>query len=175
MRLRLGVFAVLSLAVFLVAAAVSTFVVDPENLGVRIALYVLALIGLIGALLFAVFALVFPIFGRTGIDAAAVAEAVAAGRKGLARVVAARPTGGQLNGYWVYDVRLVVAAADVPAYTVDDRVRVHRDDGKLYGKDEIVTVVRLAADAPQVVVVNGPASTAQDGKVPKDAPGWPGQ
>lgn len=175
MRLRLGVFAVLSLAVFLVSAGVSSFVVDPENLGVRLALYALALIGLIGAVLFTVFALVFPLFGRTGVSGAAVAEATAAGRRALARVVRARPTGAQLNGSWAYDVKLVVAATDVPAYTVDDRVRVHRDDGRLVGQGEIVTVVRLAADAPQVVVVNGPESTAQDGKVPTEAPSWPGQ
>lgn len=174
MRLRLGLFALVSLVVALVAAGASSFLVDPENLGVRLALYALALIAVIGAILFAVYAIVFPIFGRTGVSSAQIAEATAAGRQALARVLTSRPTGGQLNGAWAYDVNLVVAATDVPAYSVADRVRVHRTDGKLFG-GEIVTVVRLAADAPQVVVVKGPGSTPQDGAVPQEAPAWPGQ
>ncbi len=173
MRLRLGLLAVLSLAVFALAAATSTFVVDPENIGVRLALYALALLAAIGALLFAVFAIVHPVFGRR-VTPAAVAEAEAAGRRAYARVRSSRATGGQLNGAWAYDVRLVVAATDVPPYEVRDRVRVHRDDGRLAGQGELVTVVRLAADAPQVVVTAGPGATPQDAAVPQEAPAWPG-
>ena len=173
MRLRLGLFALISLVVFLLAAGVSTFAVDPENLGIRLALYAVALLALIGTILFAVFAIIFPIFGRTGVKPAEVADAVAAGRQAFARVVSARPTGGQLNGAWAYDVRLVVAASDVPAYSVEDRVRVHRTEGKLFG-GEIVRVVRLAAGDPHVVVTSGPASTPQDAAVPQEAPAWPG-
>lgn len=173
MRLRLGLLALLSLVVFAVAAGVSTFVVDPENIGARLALYALALLALIGALLFVVFALVLPIFGRR-VPPARVAEAEVAGRRAFARVRSSRATGGQLGGAWAYDVRLVVAATDVPAYEVSDRVRVHRDDGKLGGQGELVTVVRLAADAPEVVVVAGPGKTPQDAAVPQEAPAWPG-
>jgi hypothetical protein len=70
-------------------------------------------------------------------------------------------------------VRLVVAATDVPAYSVADRVRIHRTEGKVYGRGEIIRVVRLAAGDPHVVVTNGPASTPQDAAVPQDAPAWP--
>jgi hypothetical protein len=174
MRLRLGLLALVSLIVFLIAAGISSFVVDPENIGVRLALYALALLAAIGFILFTVFAIVFPIFGRTGVKPADLAAAAAAGRQAYARVTTARPTGGQLNGAWAYDATLVVAATDVPAYSVSDRVRVHRTDGKLFGTGEIVTVVRLAADAPHVVVTQGPASTSQDIAVPQDAPAWPG-
>jgi hypothetical protein len=175
MRLRLGLFALVSAAVFVAAAGISSFVVDPENIGVRLALYGLGLIAAIGAILFLVFAIVAPMFGRTGVSPAAVAEAVAAGRQAYARVTSAVPTGAQLNGAYAYDARLVVAATDVPAYEVSDRVRVHRSDGRVAGQGEIVTVVRLAADAPRVVVTAGPASTPQDAAVPREAPAWPGQ
>lgn len=173
MRLRLGVLALVSLAVFVVATGISTFVVDPENIGIRLALYALALLALIAVILLGVFALVLPIFGRR-VTPAQVTEAVAAGRQAYARVRTSRATGGQLNGAWAYDVRLVVAAGDVPAYEVSDRVRVHRDDGRLSGQGELVTVVRLAADAPEVVVTAGPTKTPQDAAVPQEAPGWPG-
>jgi hypothetical protein len=174
MRFRLSILALLSLVVFAIAASVSSFVVDPENIGVRLALYGLALVALVGAIVLAVFAIIHPVFGRTGVPPAQVAEAVAAGRRAYARVLSASPTGGQLNGAWAYDARLVVAATDVPAYEVIDRVRVHRKDGRLAGQGgEIVTVVRLAADAPHVVVTSGPAETPQDVPVPREAPAWP--
>jgi len=171
MRLRLGLFALVSFLVFLASAGVSSFVVDPENIGVRLVLYVIALLAAIATIVLAVFAIVAPLFGRTGMSPARIAEARAAGRQAYARVLSAAATGGQLNGAWAYDVRLVVAATDVPAYELDDRVRVHRTHGRLAG-GEIVTVVRLAADAPQVAVVEGPASTPQDAPVPHDALAW---
>jgi len=173
MRLRLGLLAVLSLAVVVVAAGSATYAVDPENIGVRLALYTLAVLGLLGAILFGVFAVVLPVFGRRAAPAL-VEEAIAAGREALARVRSSRATGGQLNGAWAYDVRLVVASTDVPAYEVSDRVRVYRNDGKLVGQGELVTVARLAADAPQVVVTKGPGATPQDAAVPQEAPAWPG-
>lgn len=173
MRLRLGLLAALSLVVVVVAAGSASFLVDPENIGVRLALYALAFLGLLGTILFGVFALVLPMFGRR-VKPAQVDEAIAAGRVAVARVRSSRATGGQLNGAWAYDVRLVVAATDVPAYEVSDRVRVHRNDGKLTGQGELVTVVRLTADAPQVVVTKGPGATPQDAAVPQEAPAWPG-
>ena len=97
MRLRLGLFAVISFVVFLISAGISSFVVDPENLGIRLALYVLARLALIGTVLFTVFAIVFPLFGRTGVKPAEVAAAIAAGRQAHARVTSARATGGQLE------------------------------------------------------------------------------
>jgi hypothetical protein len=172
MRLRLGLFALISLVVALAAFGLSSFVVDPENIGVRLALYGLALLAVIGALVFGVFALVAPFFGRT-VKPELIADAVAAGRLAYARVLSAVPTRFQLNGAYAYDARLVVAATDVPAYEVAGRVRVHRSDGRVAGNGELVTVVRLAADAPEVVVTAGPASTPQDESVPLQAPAWP--
>jgi uncharacterized membrane protein len=174
MRFRLGLVALISVVVFLAATGLSSFVVDPENIGARLALYGLALVAAICAILFAVFALVAPKFGRTAVTAEQIADAVAAGRQAYARVRTAVPTGAQLNGAYAYDSRLVVAATDVPAYEVSDRVRVHRADGTVAGRGEIVTVVRLVADAPEVVVTAGPASTPQDAAVPQEAPVWPG-
>lgn len=174
MRLRLGLFALISVVVFLAAAGVSSFVVDPENIGIRLPLYGIALLALIATILLTVFSIVSPRFGRTGVDPVQVAAARSAGRQAFARVLSSAPTGAQLNGAWAYQVRLVVAATDVPAYEVDDRVRVHRTHGKLTGQGEIVTVVRLAADAPQVVVTEGPTQTPQDAEVPQAAPAWPG-
>jgi len=173
MRLRLGLFALVSLVVVLVSAGLSSFVVDPENLGVRLALSALALLALIATILFAVFALVTPLFGRTGVDPARLAAARAAGRETPARVLSSVATGAQLNGAWAYDLRLVVAATDVPAYEVTDRVRVHRTHGRPVA-GQLLTVVRLDADAPQVVVTEGPALAPQDAAVPDSAPGWPG-
>ena len=173
MRLRLGLLAVVSLVVFLVSAGVSSFVVDPENIGVRLALYALALLALIGMVLFTVFAIAFPLFGRTG-QAAELAAAIAAGRQAHARVTSARPTGGRLNGARAYDVQLVVAATDVPAYSVSDRVRCTAPTESCSGRARSVTVVRLAAGDPHVVVTNGPASTPQTRAVPQEAPVWPG-
>ncbi|GHF20540.1 hypothetical protein [Pseudolysinimonas yzui] len=173
MRLRLGLFALVSAVVALAAIGISSFVVDPENIGVRLALYALALLAIIATILFVVFAIVSPMFGRTGVSPTQLADAVAAGRQAYARVTSAVPTGAQLNGAYAYDARLVVAATDVPAYEVSDRVRVHRSDGAVAGRGEIVTVVRLAADAPQVAVTAGPASTPQDVSVPQQAPAWP--
>jgi hypothetical protein len=165
MRLRLGLFALVSLVVVIVATALSSFVVHPENIGVRLALYALALVAAIATIVCGIFA----------VKPAEVADAVAAGRQAYARVVSAVPTGAQLNGAYAYDARLVVAATDVPPYQVTDRVRVHRTDGKLTGQGEILTVVRLVADSPQVVVTAGPASTPQDVAVPQEAPAWPGE
>ena len=173
MRLRLGLFALISLVVAVAASGLSSSVVDPENIGVRLALYALALVAAIGMILFAVFAIVAPRFGRTGVASSHIAEALAAGRQAYARVTSAVATGAQLNGSYAYDVRLVVAATDVPAYEVTGRVRVHRTDGAVTGDGEIVTVVRLAVDAPEVVVTAGPASTPQDASVPVQAPAWP--
>jgi uncharacterized membrane protein len=58
MRLRLGLFALISFVVVLAAIGLSSFVVDPENIGVRLALYGLALVAAIGTILFLIFALI---------------------------------------------------------------------------------------------------------------------
>ncbi len=83
-----------------------------------------------------VFAIIVPsVSGAPARRAPAEVEAArAAGREAFARVVSASPTGGELNGAWAYDARLVVAARDVAAYEVVDRVRVHRRDGRLAGR-----------------------------------------
>ncbi len=69
------------------------------------------------------------------------------------------PTGAQINGHWVYDADLVVDGTRVPAYRLSDRIRVHRNDGTLHG-GEIISVVRIAQDAPAVSVIAGPARDA---------------
>jgi len=58
MRSRLGVFALVWLGIFLAGMAAGSFLVDPENIGARLALYALAFVGLLGALIFGVAALV---------------------------------------------------------------------------------------------------------------------
>ncbi|MEO5535554.1 MAG: hypothetical protein ABIR17_10530 [Pseudolysinimonas sp.] len=175
MRVRLGLFTLISFVAFLVAFGVASFVVDPENLGLRIGLYVVALVAVIATILLGVFTLVLPLFGRTGVSAAQLGSAVTAGRTAFARVRQARATGARLNNGSAYAVTLVVAATDLPAYTVSDTVRIAQSDGALVGRGEIITVVRLATDRPQVVAIKGPNSTPQDAAVPNDAPVWPGQ
>ena len=68
MRLRLGLFALVSLGVVVLATAISSFVVDPENIGVRLALYGLALVAVIGAIVFGIAALVSGRAGRPAHD-----------------------------------------------------------------------------------------------------------
>ena len=177
MRTRLLLGAAAAVVVAGVALLTATLV-DPENLGVRLVAYVVALLATIAIVLTVAFAIVAPRFGRTDVAAAELRAAQAAGRRAYARILSARPTGAQLNGAWAYDADLVVAATDRPAYRVTERIRVHRTDGRVE-PGALVTVVRLRADAPGVEVVAGPASTQRDAAVsgdaavPDDAPPWP--
>lgn len=75
MRLRLGLFALISVVVGLAAFGLSSFVVDPENIGVRLALYALVLLATVATILFVVFALVSPMFGRAGVSATQIVDA----------------------------------------------------------------------------------------------------
>jgi hypothetical protein len=68
MRLRLGLFALISLGVVVVAYAISSFVVDPENIGVRLALYALAFLAVISAIAFGIAALVSARGGKSARD-----------------------------------------------------------------------------------------------------------
>ncbi|CAN5360254.1 hypothetical protein BH09ACT4_BH09ACT4_14290 [soil metagenome] len=129
------------------------------------------ILGFVAGVLCGVFGIVLPLFGRGPLNPDEYTSVVAAGREGLARVLSARPTGARLNGSDVYDVELIVDQTRVPAYRTRDRIRVDRQDGVLRG-GEIISVVRPRDDAPQVVVVAGPARTAQDALVPQDAPPW---
>lgn len=122
----------------------------------------IAILGGVAAILCIVFAIVLPLFG---------AGSRTEGIPGLARVVGVRPTGAQINGHWVYDADLIVDQTRVPAYRTTARIRVHRKDGTLRG-GEILSVVRLREDAPDVSVLAGPARTPQDALVPEDAPPW---
>ena len=140
---------------------------DPTTWAV---VFVVTLLGFIGGIITGVFGIVFPLFGASA-GAAALSDAAAAGREGLARVLSVRPTGAQINGSYVYDADLIVDQTRVPAYRTRDRIRVNRTDGTLHG-GEILSVVRLRDDAPQVVVIAGPARTPQDALVPQDAPPW---
>src|SRR5690606_12956717 len=97
MRLRLALWAFVSFGVVLVSGGASSFLVDPENLGVRIALYAIALFAFVASVVLAIFAIAFPLFGRVGVPPAEVAAAVAAGRQAYARVIAARANGSRLN------------------------------------------------------------------------------
>ena len=119
-----------------------------------------------------VFGTTFGRFGSTA-DPALIAEAAAAGRRGYARVVGATWLHTRIGRSWVWDADLVIAATDVPAYRHTDRVRVRFADGQLAGTGELVTVVRLRGDAPEVAVVAGPRATPQDADVPRDAAAWP--
>ncbi|MEO8261716.1 MAG: hypothetical protein ABI566_04025 [Pseudolysinimonas sp.] len=133
-------------------------------------IFVVTLLALIAAIITGVFGIVLPIFGRSA-RPVEVSEAAAAGREGFARVLTAVPTGAQINGSYVYDVDLVVDGTRAPAYRTLDRIRVHRRDGVLRG-GEIIGVVRLRDDAPQVAVITGPTRSPQDALVPHDAPPW---
>jgi hypothetical protein len=171
MRRRLAIASVVGLVVAGLGLGVLLFIGGPAASPVAfVVTFVISLLGLIGGVIFGVFGIVLPIFGRSS-RPAEVSEAAAAGREGLARVLSAVPTGAQINGSYVYDVDLVVDATRVPAYRTRDRVRVHRSDGALRG-GEIIGVVRLRDDAPQVAVVAGPARAPQDALVPQDAPPW---
>lgn len=174
MRRRLAIVAIAAAAILALALGVLLFtgspVADPLVFGVSLGVAILAfVVGVLGT----VFAIILPIFGSPAsfLRRPALDEAVAAGRSGLARVLTARPTGAQLNGQWVYDADLVVDGTRVPTYRTRDRIRVHRNDGTLHG-GEILSVVRIAQDAPAVTVIAGPARTAQDALVPQDAPPW---
>jgi hypothetical protein len=172
MRRKLAIASVVSLVIAGFAFSALLFiggpVASPVGFGVSLAI---AILGVVGAVLFGVFGIVLPLFGRGQVPPAQFSEMVAAGRQGFARVLSARPTGAQINGSYVYDVDLVVDQTRVPAYRTQDRIRVHRTDGTLHG-GEIISVVRLRDDAPQVSVVAGPGRTPQDALVPQDAPPW---
>jgi len=174
MRRRLAIVAIGAAVVLAIALGVMLSVgtsigstpVFVGSLGVAILAFVVGILAVI-------FAVILPIFGSPAsfLRGEALQDAVAAGRSGLARVLTVRPTGGQINGSWAYDVDLVVDGTGVPAYRVGDRIRVHRSDGKLRG-GEILGVVRIAGDGPAVTVIAGPARTPQDAPVPQDAPPW---
>jgi hypothetical protein len=174
MRRRLAIVAIGAAAILTLALGFLLFAgtprADPLVFGLALGVAILAFV--IGVIV-TVFAIILPIFGSPAsfLRRPALEEAVATGRSGLARVLTARPTGAQINGQWVYDVDLVVDGTRVPTYRTRDRIRVHRNDGTLHG-GEIVSVVRIAQDAPAVTVIAGPGRTAQDALVPKDAPPW---
>jgi hypothetical protein len=58
MRIRPGILSLVFGVVVLIAWGISSFVVDPENIGVRLALYALGLLALVFAIVFAIVALV---------------------------------------------------------------------------------------------------------------------
>jgi hypothetical protein len=174
MRRRLAIVAIAAAAILTLALGFLLFtgspLSDPLVFGISLGV---AIVAFVMGLLAAIFAIVLPIFGSPAsfMRRPALDEAVASGRSGLARVLSAKPTGAQINGQWVYDADLVVDGTRVPAYRARDRIRVHRNDGRLHG-GEIVSVVRIAQDGPAVSVIAGPARTAQDALVPQDAPPW---
>jgi hypothetical protein len=171
MRRTLAIASVCSFVVAFLGVAALLFIGGPvaSPLGFPVAL-VLTVLGAVAGVITAVFGIVLPMFGVAP-RRSEVADAAAAGREGLARVLSARPTGAQINGRWVYDADLVVDQTRVPAYRTSARIRVHRNDGPLRG-GEIVSVVRLRDDAPGVSVIAGPARSPQDALVPQDAPPW---
>ena len=162
-----GIASVLALGFLLFAGSPRA---DPLVFGLALGITILAFV--IG-LLAAVFAIVLPLFGSPSsfLRRGSLDQAIAEGRSGLARIVWVRPTGAQINGQWVYDVDLIVDGTRVPAYKTRDRIRVHRNDGTLRG-GEILSVVRIAADGPEVTVIAGPRQTPQNSLVPQDAPPW---
>jgi hypothetical protein len=174
MRRRLTTVAVVAGVVLALALGFLLFagspLANPLVFGLSLGLAILALV--IGILAI-VFAILLPMFGSPAsfMRRPALEEALAAGRSGLARVLSVKPTGAQINGQWVYDADLVVDGTRVPAYRTQDRIRVHRNDGTLTG-GEIISVVRIAQDRPEIAVIAGPGRTAQDALVPKDAPPW---
>lgn len=169
MRRTLAVVSVIALVVAVFGFATLLFIGFVDS-ALWIVVFAVTLLGLIGGIITGIFGIILPIFGVTA-TRSEVADAVAAGRQGLARVLSVRPTGAQINGQWVYDADLVVDQTRVPAYRTPARIRVHRNDGLLRG-GEIISVVRLRDDAPEVNVLAGPARSPQDAMVPQDAPPW---
>jgi hypothetical protein len=169
MRRNLAIASVVALVIAGFGLGVLLFIgfVDPALWTV---IFCITLLALIAGILFGVFGIILPIFGRSA-GTRAMTDAAAAGRDGLARVLGASSTGAQLNGAYVYDVDLVVDQTGVPAYRTRDRIRIHRTDG-VPADDSIISVVRLRDDAPEVAVIAGPARTPQDALVPQDAPPW---
>ena len=123
MRRRLTIVAscaavVLVLAVALPLTGGSGFanpVLSGLALGVAILAFVIGLLAMI-------FAIVLPLFGspQSFLGRPALEAAIAAGRSGLARVAAVRPTGAQINGQWVYDAGPAVAVLAGPGRTAQD-------------------------------------------------------
>lgn len=169
MRGKLAIASVVGLVIAGLGLGVLLFIgaVDPA---LWIVVFAVTLLALIGGVITGIFGIILPIFGR-GAIAAEVSRAAAEGREGFARVLSVSPTGAQINGSYVYDVDLVVDGTRVPAYRTRDRIRVHRNDGVLRG-GEIIGVVRLRDDAPEVAVIAGPGRSPQDALVPQDAPPW---
>ncbi|HWM33661.1 MAG TPA: hypothetical protein VNR36_05430 [Pseudolysinimonas sp.] len=171
MRRKLAVASVVSFVVAFAGLATLLFIGGPlaAPAGFPLALAV-TILAFVAAVMTGVFGIILPIFGVTP-RRADLTDAAAAGREGLARVLSVTPTGAQINGRWVYDADLVVDQTRVPAYRTSDRIRVHRDDGLLRG-GEIISVVRLRDEAPDVSVLRGPRRSPQDALVPLDAPPW---
>ncbi|MGE3193716.1 MAG: hypothetical protein AB7K08_09635 [Microbacteriaceae bacterium] len=142
MRRRLAIASVVALAVAAFGLGVLLFIGGPamSPLAWTVA-FAVALLALIGGVITGVFGIILPVFGRVP-RASEVAEAAAAGREGLARVLSATPTGARINGAYVYDADLVV------------------------------NQTRVRDDAPTVAVTTGPARVAQEALVPQDAPPW---
>jgi len=171
MRRRLAIASVIGLVIAGLGLGVLLFIGGPVASPTAFTVtFIVSLLGLIGGAITGVFGIVLPLFGRST-RPADVSEAAAAGREGFARVLSATPTGAKINGSYVYDVELVVDQTRVPAYRTRDRIRINRTDGALRG-GEIISVVRLRDDSPQVAVVAGPARSPQDALVPQDAPPW---
>lgn len=161
------------LGVLLVLAAVIAFVlaamVVPES---RFAFTLaLAIPAAVLGILAIVFGLLLPVFARGVIPSAEVlGAATAAGRLAPARVLSAVQGGVRVGNYREFTVDLVVAATDRPAYRGIQHLRTTAKRWNQAGA--IITVIRVEADDPRVVMIKDAAGTDQSQQVPLDAPPW---
>lgn len=135
-------------------------------------LLAIAILAAVFGVLSVVFGLLLPKFERSALPSADIlAAATAAGRLAPARVLSARPTGVRVNMNWEFAVDLVVAPTDRPAYR---GIQYLKAPGRWTGVDggAIITVIRVEADDPRVVLIKDAAGTDQSQRVPETAPEW---
>jgi len=160
----------LLLLVAVVAIVLGVLVVPEELFPVLLAVAILA--GVTGVLC-VVFGLLLPEFERGSVPSTGIlGAATAAGRLAPARVLGVRKTGIGVGLQRDYEVDLVVAPTDHAAYRGIQYLRAGNQWLASGGAGPIVTVIRIAADDPRVVMVKDATETDQSQSVPLDAPAW---
>lgn len=132
-----------------------------------------AITAMVSGILCVVFGLLLPVFQRSAIPPAEVlGAATAAGRLAPARILSAKATGVAIGSTWDYAVDLVVAPTDRSAYRGTQYLRGPNPRTGLGAPGSIITVIRVDAQDPRVVMIKGVAETDQSQRVPQDAPAW---
>ena len=158
----------LLLVLGVIALVLAVLVVPESMFSLALAAAILAVVA---GILCLVFGLLLPVFGRAAIPPAEVlGAATAAGRLAPARVISVYQNGVRLGPYREFTVDLVVAPTDRPAYRGRQYLRTLAKHWDAVGP--LVTVIRVEADDPRVVLVKDAAGTDQSQQVPLDAAAW---